>query len=241
MTISRLSDMLTGRETPISSALNRLRHHWDDPGDAIDAYIVALLAVYAAWRRKWIRRFMLYRDSSLFRQAANELTDDLQDLAIEWFPFAYLAGALTLSLSLLGETTINRYLGLNHQFLTSKLALAVVSKLQSIPVDEWGNKISIDVTLDTLNHRVSLYSQPFWALIGEGVGDQAHRLEAISRSYRVRRTLDDLIEHCATCPPKARTYDSWDEMIAFCGGVPGSLEANDDCGPACRCGLEILT
>jgi hypothetical protein len=83
---------------------------------------------------------------------------------------------------------------------------------------------------DAWESRLNLYSGIFWALIwmgfGSEVGDQP-----------VRRLLDPRADHCSTCPPKARDYDSFNQMIAETGGVPG--DGSDECVANCRCSIEV--
>ena len=54
----------------------------------------------------------------------------------------------------------------------------------------------------------------------------------------VRRLLDPGAQHCATCPPKAREYSSWNEMLALAGGLPA--DGSDDCHSNCRCQIELF-
>lgn len=84
--------------------------------------------------------------------------------------------------------------------------------------------------------RAGLYAGSMWESTWFGLGDMLGR-EAKPR--KVRRLLDDLSHHCRTCPPKSRDYDSFEAMILETGGVPG--DGSDECGPNCRCWLEIET
>jgi hypothetical protein len=196
-----------------------------------DEYTSRLLAILNRWRRR-VHPPLHPVD---IRQLANDLAEELQDEAEVTFALAYLLGAgyLTtmadpLFLTSIGQQTVNRYLSLNLNFLTHRLVPYAVHLLSRSPLD-----------LTPLSHRISLYSQPVWSLVGEGTGERARSYDLSGTPYTVTWHLDDLVAHCATCPPKARTYPSWSDMLFHCGGPPGSLEADDDCGPGCRCWLEL--
>lgn len=82
--------------------------------------------------------------------------------------------------------------------------------------------------------RTDLYVGAFWAAISIGAAVWLHR----QNDPPVRRFLDPLADHCATCPPKEGEYENWNDMIARCGGVPG--DGSDACDGRCRCGVEAL-
>ena len=92
-----------------------------------------------------------------------------------------------------------------------------------------------DATLSTvlggLAWRVKLYKGAFWAAIGLGVGAALMR----RGDPPVRRYLDPTADHCETCPPKAREYESWSAMVAEVG-IPG--DGQDQCDGNCRCGVD---
>lgn len=91
-------------------------------------------------------------------------------------------------------------------------------------------------TLTAFVSRAGLYASAFWQAIWRGLGDFLSR-EAQPR--KVKRMLDDRAAHCKTCPPKANIYPSFENMLLMTSGVPG--DGSDDCGPNCRCWLEIET
>jgi len=74
----------------------------------------------------------------------------------------------------------------------------------------------------------------FWATIWQGKMDKV-AYEHGGQPMPVKRTLNDGAKHCDTCPSKAGTYDSWEEMLSECGGLPGS--GSDACFSSCRCEL----
>lgn len=88
----------------------------------------------------------------------------------------------------------------------------------------------IRAALSPFVDRIGLYAGSFWTSIWEGQRD------ATPTAYRVRRVLQQGAQHCATCPGKEGTYDSYDDMIAQCGGLPG--DGSDDCMSNCRCTLQ---
>lgn len=54
----------------------------------------------------------------------------------------------------------------------------------------------------------------------------------------ILRMLNHLATHCNTCPGKAGVYPSWNDMLAFTGGLPG--DGSDQCHSNCRCQIEVL-
>lgn len=74
----------------------------------------------------------------------------------------------------------------------------------------------------------------FWATIWQGKMDKV-AYEHGGQPMPVKRTLNAGAVHCDTCPPKAGTYESWEEMLSDCGGLPG--DGSDDCFSNCRCEL----
>jgi len=192
----------------------------------IDQYTARILSTLARWKRrvKKVTRYTPFATQAL----ATDLSDDLAHDAEDFFTVAFLLGLGFTTLPSTGHQIVNRYLALNRGFLSHRLVPYTTHLLARDPLN-----------LSPLDHRVSLYSQPVWALIGEGSGERARSYDLQGVPYSVTWHLDDLVDHCATCPPKARIYPSWNDFLLHCGGPPGSLEADDDCGPGCRCWLEV--
>jgi len=90
----------------------------------------------------------------------------------------------------------------------------------------------------TWENRAGLYAGAAWAARWTGL-QEAVRETAFKRDkpQRVRRSLGSVTTHCDTCPPKAREYASWDDMLAYCGGLPA--DGSDDCHSNCRCLIEV--
>jgi hypothetical protein len=69
------------------------------------------------------------------------------------------------------------------------------------------------------------------ARAGAQLGNAAH-----FRDEPIRRVLTPEFDHCETCPPKARTYSSFDDYLSEGGNIPG--DGGDDCHGNCGCSLE---
>lgn len=161
---------------------------------------------------------------------ARDLTHDLEEDAEDAFLLAFLLGYGGFVSDPASSRVVPIALTQNAAFLTSSLHPYIVQKLSQ----------SLDpATLSPISSRISLYTQPYWSLIWEGLGAFARQLTHEGRNYTITWNLDDIAAHCTTCPPKSRTYQSYQDLILFCGGVPGSLQASDECGPGCRCYLTL--
>jgi len=98
---------------------------------------------------------------------------------------------------------------------------------------EWSGD-ALGSALSALGWRTQLYKGTFWSAIGLGVGAMLKRRE---NDPPVRRYLDPVADHCATCPGKEGEYESWSAMVAT-AGIPG--DGNDDCNGGCKCGVDAL-
>jgi hypothetical protein len=171
-------------------------------------------------------------------EAMQELVETLQTLASVYIPQAYRLGLQAQTLTKEGERWLQAKLESNRDYLSHSLAPSLMEQLDSL--EEWTEEI-IAALLLAQRYRVVNYVQPYWEAIWEGFGDYVNQLPEITGvQYGVARRLDPLAEHCTTCPPKAKVYSSWSDMIKFCGGLPSSLESNDDCNGGCRCWLELV-
>lgn len=90
-------------------------------------------------------------------------------------------------------------------------------------------QLDFNSLMGRFENRIGMYSSGQWQSVWQGFGD------ALDSEAPVTRVLDDLAEHCATCPVKAKTYDNFTAMVDE-AGVPG--DGSDDCGGNCRCQLE---
>ena len=97
--------------------------------------------------------------------------------------------------------------------------------------------INIEISLGVIVTWAEQLSGLYWAGSFIGLGSRLRdQYGIIGASPRVRRLLWPPADHCRTCPPKEGEYESWDAMLAFCGGVPG--DGSDACFSNCRCRLE---
>lgn len=103
------------------------------------------------------------------------------------------------------------------------VALGAVS-LAGLAADE------IKATLEPFVSRLGQYSGAYWESMWQGQRD------ATPSAARVKRVLNAGAKHCDTCPGKAGTYASYDDMVAQ-SGVPG--DGSDDCLSNCRCTIEV--
>lgn len=78
--------------------------------------------------------------------------------------------------------------------------------------------------------RLGMYAGAFWESVWQGQRD------ATPKTRKVKRILNDGADHCKTCPGKAKTYDSYDDMVSS-SGVPG--DGSDTCLSNCRCTIEV--
>lgn len=119
-----------------------------------------------------------------------------------------------------GQTSVDYF---KDSFLP---ALSAVS-LAGLAADE------IKAALNPFVSRLGLYAGAYWESIWQGQRD------ATPIHLKVKRVLQDGADHCPTCPGKAGVYDSYDDMIAQCGGVPA--DGSDSCLSNCRCKIFVET
>lgn len=161
---------------------------------------------------------------------------NLQDVAKDRFRHAYALGFQDSEFTDDGERRIGDTLRRNEDFLTDSLAPSLLHQLNSL--EEWTEEI-VAAALLSQRYRVVKYTQPYWELLWLGVLERFQIAQREGFATGIWWRLDPAARHCATCPPKEGRYNNLVEFIEVCGGVPASFEANDDCGPGCRCWLEI--
>lgn len=134
----------------------------------------------------------------------------------------------------------------NDHFLTNNLfkdvrgklvgqIMAITLLLKDGRRDEVASLIS--TTLFSFRGRVGLYAGQYWHAVELGIGERVKEMQRQKgEDIPVRRVLDDMAEHCETCPPKAREYPNWETLEAT-AGLPA--DGSDACGPNCRCYIEI--
>lgn len=87
--------------------------------------------------------------------------------------------------------------------------------------------------IESYRSRFRSYGGAWWNALWVGVGDNLVQAET---QLQVRRILDDGATHCDTCPGKAKTYDSFEQMVSE-AGIPG--DGSDTCLGNCRCHVEV--
>jgi len=172
--------------------------------------------------------------------AMGVLIGQLQNAAERYIPIAYKLGLGDRPLTPEDQTNIQRALDDNLTFLRTSLAPAIEDRIE-IGMDR--TDILADAIRDSEKFSVSraaLYAGAFWSAVWLGKSSALKRVfgEQALSEVPVRRLLDPGAEHCASCPPKAMEYSSWDEMLMFCGGLPA--DGSDDCFSNCRCTLQVL-
>ena len=115
-----------------------------------------------------------------------------------------------------GQTSVDYF---KDSFLPALTAVSLVG----LAADD------IRAALSPFVSRIGLYSGSFWASIWQGQRD------ATPADVRVKRILHGS-DHCDTCPGKEGVYDSYDDMVSQCGGVPG--DGSDTCLGNCLCTIE---
>jgi len=200
--------------------------------EATGEYQIALIAILAAWVRQ-NRNLDLDNEIAVDISLAG-LQTQLEELADESIPEAFSMGSGSAAdpgqIPELGEiVNTNRHFmgGSLIPYLRQEMVLAdglTLGQLAAVRQPAW-------------EARTSLYAGAFWTAIWVGLGvSLINRLMADNQP--VRRFLDPGAEHCPTCPPKAREYASWNEMLGFTGGLPA--DGSDDCQSNCRCQIEVF-
>jgi hypothetical protein len=154
---------------------------------------------------------------------------------------AYKIGLGSRPLTEEDENNIRIALEQNLFYLENSLAPAIRERIQVGLDTEESLTDAIRASADFSLSRATLYGGAFWALAWIGVGAALEKVfgNQAKNEVPVRRILDPSAQHCSTCPPKAREYSSWNEMLAYCGGLPA--DGSDDCHSNCRCTIEVYS
>jgi len=207
----------------------------------VNAYAEKLITAYDEWAQKWAKRIagasLIDRDVFI-RDAANEIDDIMQEIALKGLPEAYALGLEEEELTQDGALAVEAYTDRNLRFLEFSLNPDVQTKLKGLGDEGLKDAGAVLGVLGTFRGRVATYAGPYWVMVWKGTEERAKAQgQAQERVIPVTRHLDDRAEHCDTCPPKAGAYKSWAEMIAECGGVPA--DSSDSCGCNCRCWITL--
>ena len=167
------------------------------------------------------------------------LIGQLQNAAERHLRKAYKLGLGMRPLSAEDEDKLQVALEQNLLFLETSFAPAIEERVVAglDPDTTFAEAVRGSTGFST--SRAGLYAGAFWTLIWIGREAAMERVfgPQAPKEVAVRRLLDPGAAHCATCPPKAREYSSWDEMLAYCGGLPA--DGSDDCRSNCRCAIQI--
>ena len=217
------------------------RQHENNPAArrATDAYTARLAQIYDEWadeagtelartppdqREERLAALLLLLAARLKQAGRDGLTE------------AYELGAEGIEMDAEMEAELEAAIASNDRYIDGSLIPDVRARFLTDSGDpEFGwQQADIGDALRAMEYRTQNYGGAFWAAIGLGL---AHHL-AQQNDPPVRRYLDPTAQHCGTCPEKEREYANWDEMVAYCGGVPG--DGSDECGPGCKCGVDAL-
>lgn len=203
---------------------------------ATDAYRDAAEAIVAKWRRKVSP--VSVHDWPTYERLLDDLQSQLLALVDREIPRAFRMGynrrqldpASQLELAALVDRERNRVMGKLVPF-----ARAIIQGTkQPFDDEDFSIGVQIGVHLEVVDSAGAGMGGGYWSAIFAGLGAAAAAVGPVP----VQRLLNPLAAHCATCPPKASEYPSWDAMLAVCGGLPG--DGSDQCFSQCRCSLRIF-
>lgn len=168
------------------------------------------------------------------------LQERLQNAAERNIRRAYKLGLNGKQLNEDDERKIDAALDSNRVFLQTSLLPAIEQRIRT--AQEGGEDFSdaVENSEAFSTNRGGLYAGLFWTMIWVGFASAMVRTfgQRAMSERPVRRLLDPRSSHCKTCPPKAREYASWDEMLILCGGLPA--DGSDACYSNCNCGIQIF-
>lgn len=221
----------------VLSALTRdFKQLMGEPGlndEATFEYEAALLAVLLLWISR--NKNLDLDDQFAVNEALVRLQVALEELGIEQLPEAFVLGSGDAAVQLGEVLELGDAINLNRQFISGSLIPYMQEELAAgsgMTLGEFA--VNRQFAWET---RTSLYAGAFWTAIWAGLGASLiSRL--LQNTQPVRRLLDPAAAHCITCPPKAHEYGSWNEMLAFTGGLPA--DGSDDCHSNCRCQIEVF-
>jgi len=167
----------------------------------------------------------------------------LQNAAERHIPGAYQLGIDGRALDADDQRNIDVALESNRTFLQTSLIPAIANRIGLAMEGEIGEEPptfieAIGTSLPFSQNRAGLYAGLFWTMVWVGFGAALRKRFGPqgTKQVRVRRLLDPKSKHCGTCPGKAGEYESWDEMLAFTGGLPA--DGSDECHSNCNCTLQ---
>ena len=192
------------------------------------------MALIAAWSKKY--RNLDLRDEDAMIAALLFLRNRIEKLASKYIKQFYRIGRNKRRLDVADAIVVATLLQRNSTFVDGSLIPYMRNEL----LEPGGGTVGdlINERLGAWESRAGLYAGAGWSARWTGL-QESYREAALGREVpqRVRRVLDPLAAHCPTCPPKAHEYASWDDMIAYCGGLPA--DGSDQCYSNCRCTVEV--
>ncbi|MDD3787017.1 MAG: hypothetical protein PHQ87_15835, partial [Hydrogenophaga sp.] len=170
-----------------------------------------------------------FQDPARYAADVDELTDRYVAALESGLSEAYGIGLAGQEPSGMGLVRLQRVADTSYRFFRDSFAPTLLAMLT-------GGGAASDVA--SFVPRLRQYAGAYWESMWEGLGDWAEQRSRAGRrgALRVQRVLDPMAAHCTTCPPKARIYESFEEMRAV-AGVPG--DGSDDCLTNCRCRLLV--
>lgn len=163
----------------------------------------------------------------------------LQNAARRHLVIAYKLGLGGRPLTEDDLRNIDRALASNWSYLTLSFAPDIEARIWEIREDGYDFLSAIELATAFALARVSLYAGAFWTILWVALGEALERV--LGRGAKGNTPVERLLspaDHCATCPPKAGFYPSWNAMLLACGGLPA--DGSDNCLSNCRCYLRIF-
>ncbi len=169
----------------------------------------------------------------------------MQNAAERHIPKAYKLGVGNRKLTQDDQDKIQAALDSNRVFIQTSLLPAIDNRIRRAQEGEIGEEpppfgSALQGALPFSENRAGLYAGLFWTAVWIGFGAALVKQfgSQAKTAIPVRRLLDPKSKHCITCPPKAGEYSSWDEMLAFTGGLPA--DGSDQCHSNCNCSLQVF-
>lgn len=228
----------------------------EDGGDVTPALVVETPGGIAAKFFRRIRKALRRSGAREFTSATNDYQRQLAEYAEAWIDDVLEADSVDET-----DAATARFAALLTLYMANELRRAYRDGLAGDPPDEHAlaeivNRnagyvqnyitdarlaaarivgLGTDEARDTLAgfvSRLATYSGAYWAAAWAGVGAATR-----NAGRTVTRVLSATAKHCEDCPGFAGTYESWDAMLRYVGGLPG--DSSSACGGNCRCWIEI--
>ncbi len=205
-----------------------------DPEELIEKYKFELMRVTRIWANE--HKNLDVKDEAALAAALLLLSASLSNVSRKWIRRFYKLGR-NRKMGIVDDINVASEMQKNESYIAGSLIPYIRGELISgqmeIPIPEL-----IEERSQAWQSRAGLYAGAAWASRWLGMGETIKEETPYGdKSQRVRRVLDRGAAHCDTCPPKAREYESWDDMLIFCRGLPA--DSSDTCKSNCRCSIEV--